>query len=126
MPKKEKIPKNLKKLHAAGAKLTLPSPKTGHTPIHVAARYGNTPLDMAEAGGHTELVQYLLAKGGKRNRQLPPIKKQDPPDADSNYTCIRYIGITLLPLLILLLIWQRLRSKKDNSQQSGESEGQNL
>lgn len=34
---------------------------------------------MAEAGGHTELVQYLLAKGGKRNRQLPPIKKQDPP-----------------------------------------------
>ncbi len=79
----------LKKLHAQGAKLTLPSPKTGHTPIHVAARYGNTgmvkalldlgvPVDLKDNNGHTALhiaatmkhpqvIELLLNRGANPN-----------------------------------------------------------
>ncbi|MBQ7394449.1 MAG: ankyrin repeat domain-containing protein, partial [Lentisphaeria bacterium] len=229
----------LKKLHASGAKLTLPSPKTGHTPIHVAARHGNaemvkalldlgvpvelkdrnghtalhiaatkkynsvievlfaagadpnmgdneddfcliylpqvrapysiwklfidhpqinvnrqnhagvsslhymakwntptdifelmfskganinirdnsgrTPLDMAEAGGHTELVSYLISKGAKRNSDLPQIRPQAAPVSETafDYTLIQQIGMMVLPLLVLVLVicWIR-RIKK--------------
>ena len=229
----------LKKLHASGAKLTLPSPKTGHTPIHVAARHGNaemvkalldlgvpvelkdrnghtalhiaatkkynsvievlfaagadpnmgdneddfcliylpqvrapysiwklfidhpqinvnrqnhagvsslhymakwntptdifelmfskganinirdnsgrTPLDMAEAGGHTELVSYLIGKGAKRNSDLPQLRKPAAPAGQPafDYALIQQIGMMVLPLLVLVLVicWMR-RIKK--------------
>ena len=229
----------LKALHASGAKLTLPSPKTGHTPIHVAARHGNaemvkalldlgvpvelkdrnghtalhiaatkkynsvievlfaagadpnmgdneddfcliylpqvrapysiwklfidhvqinvnrqnhagvsslhymakwntptdifelmfskganinirdnsgrTPLDMAEAGGHTELVSYLIGKGAKRNSELPQLRKPAAPAGQPafDYALIQQIGMMVLPLLVLVLVicWIR-RIKK--------------
>ena len=229
----------LKALHASGAKLTLPSPKTGHTPIHVAARHGNaemvkalldlgvpvelkdrnghtalhiaatkkynsvievlfaagadpnmgdneddfcliylpqvrapysiwklfidhpqinvnrqnhagvsslhymakwntptdifelmfskganinirdnsgrTPLDMAEAGGHTELVSYLIGKGAKRNSDLPQLRKPAAPAGQPafDYALIQQIGMMVLPLLVLVLVicWMR-RIKK--------------
>ncbi len=79
----------LKKLHASGAKLTLPSPKTGHTPIHAAARYGNAemvktlldlgvPVELKDRNGHTALhiaatkkyssvIEVLFAAGADPN-----------------------------------------------------------
>ena len=228
----------LKKLHASGAKLTLPSPKTGHTPIHVAARHGNaemvkallelgvpvelkdrnghtalhiaatkkypeviallfangadpnmgdneddfcliylpqvrapysifklftdhpqinvnkqnhagvsalhymakfntptavfdlmlikganinirnrrgeTPLDMAEAGGHTGLAEYLLAKGAKRNRELPPVRKPAVSHSDSYLDC-SMVPYICLPALLLLTAFLFLKRRQKNN-----------
>ena len=47
--------------------------------INIRDRGGRTPLDMAEAGGHTELVSYLIGKGAKRNSDLPQLRKPAAP-----------------------------------------------
>ena len=83
--------------------------------INIRDRGGRTPLDMAEAGGHTELVEYLLAKGAKRNSELPQIRPQAAPVSETafDYTLIQQIGMMVLPLLVLVLVicWIR-RIKK--------------
>jgi len=231
----------LKKLHASGAKLTLPSPKTGHTPIHVAARHGNagmvkallelgvpvelkdrnghtalhiaatkkypaviellfangadpnmgdneddfcliylpqvrapyniyklftdhpqinvnkqnhagvsalhymakfntptavwelmfskgadinirdrdgkTPLDMAEAGGHTELVEYLVAKGAKRGSKFAPVRQIIVSGTSEWFDddLIRLCGVIALPVLVIVLLLLRLRNRKKDA-----------
>ena len=83
--------------------------------INIRDNSGRTPLDMAEAGGHTELVSYLIGKGAKRNSDLPQIRPQATPVSETafDYTLIQQIGMMVLPLLVLVLVicWIR-RIKK--------------
>ena len=81
--------------------------------INIRDRGGSTPLDMAEAGGHTELAEYLLAKGAKRNSELPQLRKTAAPAGQPafDYALIQQIGMMVLPLLVLVLVvyWMRRR-----------------
>ncbi len=74
--------------------------------INIRDRGGRTPLDMAEAGGHTELVEYLLNKGAKCNRDFAPARKIVAPTAAAIFEIdlISQIGMIVLPLLVIALL----------------------
>jgi ankyrin repeat protein len=71
--------------------------------INIRDNSGKTPLDMAEAGGHTELVSYLISKGAKRNSELPPVKDVTVSESESIFDDIAVLQITIIALPLLLL-----------------------
>ena len=83
--------------------------------INIRDNSGKTPLDMAEAGGHKELAKYLIAKGGKRSKELPSVRKTVAPvtESSADFAIIQYIAPMALPLLIFALVisWMRRRKK---------------
>ena len=83
--------------------------------INIRDNSGKTPLDMAEAGGHKELAKYLIAKGGKRSKDLPSVRKTVAPvtESSADFAIIQYIAPMALPLLIFALVisWMRRRKK---------------
>lgn len=78
--------------------------------INIMDNRGKTPLDMAEAGGHTELVRYLIAKGAKRGRK-PAAKVDSPLNFIFDYILIPQYALPPLVLILYLLYRRRKKAK---------------